>query len=90
MDTRQRALTDARPSKDTTMRLLEERPNTTEPLWAQPADQLWIASVDGEFAGMIEFADGHFITTDRRGGLLDNFSGIPHAMRAVAAQCSEA
>jgi len=88
MDTRQRAFTGARPSKDTTMRLLEERPNTTDPLWAQPADQLWIASVDGEFAGMIEFADGHFIATDRTGMLLDTFSGVPRAMHAVATQAA--
>ena len=72
------------------MRVRDDRPVASRLSWTTPAEDLWIASVDGEFAGMIEFADGHFITTDRRGGLLDNFSGIPHAMRAVAAECSEA
>ena len=68
------------------MRLRSERPAVVQPSWTRPTDDLWIASVDGEFAGMIEFADGHFVTTDRTGGLLANFSGIPQAMRAIATQ----
>jgi hypothetical protein len=86
MDTRQRALGGARPSKDTTMRLLEERPTAIALVWAQPADDLWIASAGGEFAGMVEFGDGHFIATDRTGVLLDTVSGVPGAMHAVATQ----
>ena len=70
------------------MRLRSERPAVVQPSWTRPTDELWIASVDGEFAGMIEFADGHFVTTDRTGGLLDNFSGILQAMQAVATQRS--
>jgi hypothetical protein len=88
MDTRQRARTDPLSSKDTTMRLLRDRPPVIEPTWSQPADELWIGSVGGEFAGMIEFADGHFVATDRTGVLLDNFSGIPGAMNAVATQAA--
>jgi hypothetical protein len=67
------------------MRLPKQRP-VVQPSWTRPADDLWIASVDGEFAGMIEFTSGHFVTTDRTGGLIDNFSGIPQAMQAIASQ----
>ena len=68
------------------MRVRDDRPVASRLSWTTPAEDLWIASVDGEFAGMIEFADGHFIATDRTGVLLDTVSGVPGAMHAVATQ----
>ncbi|RFA15506.1 hypothetical protein B7R22_06665 [Subtercola boreus] len=32
---------------------------------------------------MVEFVDGHFISTDRAGGIIDPYSDLPAARQAV-------
>jgi hypothetical protein len=51
--------------------------------WSSPDENLWVASNLGEFAGMVEFRDGHFVAGDRTGNTLGNFSSIPAAREAV-------
>jgi hypothetical protein len=51
--------------------------------WSSPDENLWVASNLGEFAGMVEFRDGHFVAGDRTGNELGNFSSIPAARDAV-------
>jgi hypothetical protein len=51
--------------------------------WTAPDENLWVASNLGEFAGMVEFRDGHFVAGDRTGNILGNFSSIPAAREAV-------
>ena len=52
-------------------------------LWTSPAQDLWIGNRGGEYAGMVEFADGHFIARDRTNTLIDTFTDIPSAKLAV-------
>ena len=51
--------------------------------WSSPDENLWVASNLGEFAGMVEFRDGHFVAGDRTGRELGVFSSIPAARSAV-------
>ena len=68
----------------------------TEPVdvvWATPDSNLWVATVAGEFAGMVEFADGHFVVTDHTGSVVTSESSIPAAQAALPtrvglAQCA--
>ena len=39
-------------------------------LWTTPEANLWVANRYGEYAGMVEFADGHFIARDNTGHIL--------------------
>lgn len=65
------------------MTLIDAQPQTTAPSWSRPAENLWIATLHGEYTGMVEFADGHFVATDSTGGPIDAFSAIPQAQAAV-------
>ena len=55
-------------------------------VWASPDDALWVASADSEYAGMIEFRDGHFVASDSRNRVLGSFSDLPRARDAVNAE----
>lgn len=55
----------------------------TEILWASPATELWVAHGSGEYLGMVEFADGHFVANDHLGRRIDAFSDLVSAKRAV-------
>lgn len=57
-------------------------------LWICPDTNLWVAQGSGEFLGMVEFAEGHFVSTHRAGGLIDTFSDLPAARRAVVDHAS--
>jgi hypothetical protein len=39
-------------------------------LWTSPEENLWVANHNGEYAGMVEFVDGHFVSRDNTGHLL--------------------
>lgn len=39
-------------------------------MWSSPEANLWVANRDGEYAGMVEFADGHFVARDSTGHIL--------------------
>ncbi|MCU1405831.1 MAG: hypothetical protein JWQ43_2134 [Glaciihabitans sp.] len=55
-------------------------------LWSSPEGNLWIANHGGEFAGMVEFSDGHFLASDSTGVLINSFADIPSAKAAITAQ----
>jgi hypothetical protein len=57
-------------------------------VWSSPEVGLWVAMGDGEYAGMIEFADGHFVARGRTGEIIDTFSSIPVAKSAVVARAA--
>ncbi|RFA13729.1 hypothetical protein B7R21_07805 [Subtercola boreus] len=52
-------------------------------LWIRPDTDLWVAQGSGEFIGMVEFVDGHFVSTDRGSRVIDSFSDLPAARQAV-------
>jgi hypothetical protein len=51
--------------------------------WRSPELNLWVATSNGEYAGMVEFLDGHFVARGRTGDIIDHFSSIPAAQDAV-------
>jgi len=53
--------------------------------WTAPETDLWVASRSGEYAGMVEFHDGHFVARDSTGNEIGFFSSIPAAQAAVDA-----
>ena len=63
--------------------VLPSRPETATVRWASPETRLWVATVDGEYAGMVEFSDGHFVTHDRTGRTVATSSSLPAAQRAI-------
>jgi len=67
----------------TTTMKREATPVADPTSWSSPEENLWVASSLGEFAGMVEFRDGHFVAGDRTGNELGNFSSIPAARDAV-------
>lgn len=68
-----------------TMTIEHNEAPTAQILWASPETDLWVASRSGEYAGMVEFRDGHFVARDSTGGSLGEFSSIPAARDAVNA-----
>ncbi|MFB2580459.1 hypothetical protein ACEXQD_04345 [Herbiconiux sp. P15] len=44
---------------------------------------MWVGLVDGESIGMVEFRDGHFITSNRGGREVSTSSSLPSAKAAV-------
>jgi hypothetical protein len=52
-------------------------------LWASPEDNLWVASQNGEYAGMVEFTDGHFMVSDPTGHQLGSHSNLREAKAAI-------
>jgi len=53
--------------------------------WSNPESDLWIATADGEYAGMIEFSRGHFVVTDATGVVLATATSIPAAKQELLA-----
>ena len=63
------------------MTILETRStaDATTVTWTSPDTDLWVATIDGEYFGMIEFVGGHFVTSDATGVVLSSASSIPAA-----------
>jgi len=55
-----------------------------EIVWSSPASNLWVASSNGDYAGMVEFVDGHFSARSSTGALISVSTSIPAAQAAVA------
>ncbi|MFB2556191.1 hypothetical protein [Herbiconiux liangxiaofengii] len=51
--------------------------------WSTPESKLWIAARRGEYAGMIEYTEGHFMATGATGFDLGAFSNLTQAMESV-------
>jgi hypothetical protein len=54
-----------------------------EPTWARPDTDLWVATVNGDYAGMIEFNDGRFVCRNHIGDVVANSTSIPAAKEAL-------
>jgi hypothetical protein len=52
--------------------------------WATPDANLWVATVDSDYAGMIEFADGHFVVRGMKNDTIAVSATIPAAKDAFA------
>ena len=70
------------------MTILQERGTdaaSTEVSWSSPDLNLWVATVNGDYAGMIEFTDGHFVVNDHTGAIVATTSSIPAAQSELTA-----
>ena len=56
-----------------------------EPTWARPDPDLWVATVNGDYAGMIEFHDGRFVCRNHTGDIIAHATSIPAAKDALRA-----
>ena len=63
----------------------EAAPVAVEVTWASPEAKLWVGSRRGEYAGMIEYTQGHFVVSGPTGRRLGSCSDLAQAM-AVAEQ----
>ena len=61
-------------------RTLDAEPVT----WSMPEAKLWVAEQGGEFAGFVEFCDGHYEATDARGARLDSRGTLAQAKSLIA------
>lgn len=70
------------------MTILHNRPTgPVAPLnisWTSPDANLWVATIDGDYAGMIEFKDGHFVVQSHAGEQVATCTSIPAAQSALA------
>lgn len=51
--------------------------------WAAPESNLWIATANGDCAGLVEFVDGHFSVRSNTGAVVAECSSIPAAQAAL-------
>lgn len=72
-------------STHTLIRPAEEKSvNAPGPLmWLSPEAKLWVASRDGDFAGFVEFTDGHYSVTDARGATIASCGTLSQAQDVV-------
>jgi hypothetical protein len=56
---------------------------TTDIVWSTPDSNLWVATADGEYAGLVEFVDGHFSVRGSTGSVVAECSSIPAAQAAL-------
>lgn len=52
--------------------------------WTTPDQNLWVATVDGDYAGMIEFDDGRFLVRNKTNHTIATHVSIPRAQSALA------
>jgi len=52
--------------------------------WTSPDAGLWVASTGGDYAGMIEFTEGHFVVSDATGRVIATTPSIPAAKLALS------
>lgn len=76
-------VTEITPGRTASHRTASVAPTAVALTWSNPESQLWIANRDGEYAGMVEYADGHFLASGSRGEDLGSFSDRTQAMDAV-------
>jgi len=56
----------------------------TEIEWTSPATNLWVATENGDYAGMVEFVAGHFSVRSSTGTAIAECTSIPAAQAALA------
>ena len=71
------------------MTIFDSRPTRTvvpaQITWAAPDTNLWVATLDGNYAGMIEFDNGHFVVRNLVNTAVATTATIPSAQRAFSA-----
>jgi hypothetical protein len=60
------------------------RGTATDIVWSTPESNLWVASANGDYAGLVEFIDGHFSVRGSTGAVIAECSSIPAAQAALA------
>lgn len=55
-------------------------------LWTTPEADLWVANRNGEYAGMVEFVEGHFIARDSTGHFLGTEVSVAGAKLLVRSE----
>ncbi|MET0954390.1 MAG: hypothetical protein ABWY68_00475 [Cryobacterium sp.] len=63
---------------------LGKNTRATEIEWTSPATNLWVATENGEYAGMVEFVTGHFTVRSSTGSPVAECTSIPAAQAALA------
>jgi hypothetical protein len=65
---------------------LRSGPDTlaTDIVWSSPETNLWVATANGDYAGLVEFVDGHFSVRSSTGSVVAECSSIPAARAALA------
>jgi hypothetical protein len=59
---------------------------TADLAWSNPDFDLWVATVGGDYAGMVEFTEGHFVVRDAMAAPIATCSSIPEAQATLAAE----
>ena len=60
-----------------------ERDGSTTITWAAPDTDLWVASLGGDYGGMVEFREGRFSTSSSTGQHLGDFVSLHRAKNAL-------
>ena len=55
--------------------------------WSTPDSNLWVAASNGDYAGLVEFVDGHFNVRNSTGAIVAVCTSIPDAQAALARHC---
>lgn len=58
--------------------------DAVEVRWASPEAKLWVATRGSDFAGFVEFSDGHYEVTDGRGVQLAACATLREAKASIA------
>jgi hypothetical protein len=51
--------------------------------WTSPEAKLWVATRGADFAGFVEFREGHYVVTDGRGAQLDDCATLREAKALI-------
>jgi hypothetical protein len=61
-------------------------PAVPEIRWASPEAKLWVATRGADFAGYVEFREGHYEVTDGRGAQFDARATLREAQALIVRQ----
>jgi hypothetical protein len=56
---------------------------TTDIVWSTPDSNLWVATANGDYAGLVEFVEGHFSVRSSTDSVVAVCSSIPTAQAAL-------
>jgi len=52
--------------------------------WSSPESRLWVAMLDGEYAGFVEFTEGHYAVSNSVGAHTKTFGTLREAKLSLA------
>lgn len=56
--------------------------------WDHPDTQVWVATLDGEYLGMVEFVDGQFAANDTMRSSYNRFPSLYEAKLSLESSAS--